>query len=230
MHRLHEDDLAGHVPAQEDWEVGASGDRRRPRNLDIRDRGWAPSHLLGNAVRHCTPSASHWRPSSRSVARFDQAPAASSAWPRRTWPSHVKGPEGRCAISAFHPKPRRQWRVTPPNATFGYLLVVNRSPRTQSYSWTGSVVQIQTNPTCHVEYLCWIGQLSAPSLEPISVSSLFCAIAANRHTAPPAPMTVGSIEEEKRTGWSLASFHIGEVLYADEVRERSRYGKEQRLG
>jgi len=40
-------------------------------------------------------------------------------------------------------------------------------------------------------------------------------------------MTVGSIEEEKRTGWSLGSFHIGEILYADEVRERSRYWKEQ---
>jgi hypothetical protein len=82
----------------------------------------------------------------------------------------------------------------------------------------------------HVEHLCLTGQLLTLSLEPISVRSLFCAIAANRHTAPPAPMTVGSIEEEKGTGWSLASFHIGEVLYADEVRERSRYWKEQRLG
>src|SRR5271156_3501573 len=61
-----------------------------------------------------------------------------------------------------------------------------------------------------------------PPLEAISVSSLFCAIAANRHTTPPARMTMGSIDEEKRTGRSLASFHIGEVLCADEVRERSR--------
>jgi hypothetical protein len=67
-------------------------------------------------------------------------------------------------------------------------------------------------------------------LEPISVRSLFCAIAADCHAAPPARMTAGSINEEKGTGRSLATFHVREVLHADEVRERSRYGKEQRLG
>ena len=37
MHRLHEDDLVGHVLAQEDWEVvSLSGDRRGRRDADRR--------------------------------------------------------------------------------------------------------------------------------------------------------------------------------------------------
>jgi len=67
-------------------------------------------------------------------------------------------------------------------------------------------------------------------LEPISVRSLLCAIAADRHAAPPAGVTPGSIDEEKRTGRSLASLHVGEVCFADEVCKRSRDRKEQRLG
>ena len=70
---------------------------------------------------------------------------------------------------------------------------------------------------------CGIPVLNRPTLtlplEPISVSSLLCAIAADCHAAPPARMTAGSIDEEKRTGRSLASFHVGEVLCADEVRQ-----------
>jgi len=66
--------------------------------------------------------------------------------------------------------------------------------------------------------------------EPISVSSLLCPIAADSHAAPFARMTAGAIDKEERAGRSLASFHIGEVLVADEVRKRSRNGKEQRFG
>ncbi len=51
------------------------------------------------------------------------------------------------------------------------------------------------------------------------MSGLFGAIAADRHAAPPARMTAGSIDKEKRAGRSLASFQVGEVLQADEVRE-----------
>ena len=60
-------------------------------------------------------------------------------------------------------------------------------------------------------------------LEPVSVRRLFCSIATDRHAAPPSGMTSGSIDEEKRAGRPLASFHLGEVLCADELRQRPRY-------
>jgi len=43
-------------------------------------------------------------------------------------------------------------------------------------------------------------------------------------------MASGPIDEEKCAGWPLASFHVGEVLGADEICQRSSDRKEQRLG
>jgi hypothetical protein len=71
--------------------------------------------------------------------------------------------------------------------------------------------------------------LSFP-LSTLSVRGLLCPIAAGRHAAPSSPMAAGPIEKEKRTGRPFASFHIGEVLGADEVRERSCEWEEQRFG
>jgi hypothetical protein len=51
----------------------------------------------------------------------------------------------------------------------------------------------------------------------LSVCGLFCPIAADRHAAPPARAASGSIDEQKRALRSLARFHIGEVLGADEI-------------
>jgi hypothetical protein len=39
-------------------------------------------------------------------------------------------------------------------------------------------------------------------LEPISVSSLLCSVAADCHAAPPSRVASGSIDEEKRAGQS----------------------------
>ena len=67
-------------------------------------------------------------------------------------------------------------------------------------------------------------------LKPISVRGLFCSIAADRHAAPPSGMPTSSIDEEKRARGSFAGLHLGEIFRADEVRQRSRQWKEQRLG
>jgi len=47
-------------------------------------------------------------------------------------------------------------------------------------------------------------------LNTLPVGGLLCSIAADRHTAPPSRMASGSIDEEKRAGRPLASFHVGE--------------------
>jgi hypothetical protein len=63
----------------------------------------------------------------------------------------------------------------------------------------------------------------------LSVCRLFCSIAADRHAAPSTRAASSSIDEQKRASRPLARFHIGEVLCADEVGQRSRQGKEKRL-
>ena len=66
MHRLHEDDLVGHVLAQSRGRSCAS--RRSPRRTrstrSIQVKSWDGTRLPGSAARHCTPSASQWRLSS----------------------------------------------------------------------------------------------------------------------------------------------------------------------
>jgi hypothetical protein len=75
-----------------------------------------------------------------------------------------EGTEGRCPISAFDPKPRRQWRVAPRDATFGYLLVVNRSPRTQSYSWN----RLGRSDSNESDASCGIPVLDRPTFSTVS--------------------------------------------------------------
>jgi hypothetical protein len=96
------------------------------------------------------------------------------------------------------------WRST--------LRVTSRDPKRRDCSsprWIGRTI--------------WIPMLDRPTptlpLEPISVSGLFCSIAADRHAAPPARVMPGSIDKDQCAGWSLASFHVGEVLCAGEVRQ-----------
>jgi hypothetical protein len=67
-------------------------------------------------------------------------------------------------------------------------------------------------------------------LSTLAVSGLFRAIAADCHAAPPARSAAGAIDEEKRAGRPLACFQMGEILGADEVRQRARYREEQRFG
>jgi len=50
------------------------------------------------------------------------------------------------------------------------------------------------------------------------------------HTAPPSSTTPSSINEQKRALGPFARFHIGKILCADEVSQRSCQRKEQRLG
>src|SRR2546429_7567633 len=74
------------------------------------------------------------------------------------------------------------------------------------------------------------GVLFPGLLSTLAVSGLLRAIAADCHAAPPARGASGAIDEEKRAGRPLARFQIGEVLGADEGRQRSRYREEQRFG
>ena len=62
--------------------------------------------------------------------------------------------------------------------------------------------------------------LTAGPLHSLSVCSLFGAISANGHTAPASGTRSGPIEEEKRTGLTLARFYTREILRADQLRHR----------
>src|SRR5271166_3973366 len=69
------------------------------------------THLPGSAARHCTPSASHWRPSSRSAARLANtiSPANTSrprrrraaAWSRRRGSGITRQTNGRTVSTAL---------------------------------------------------------------------------------------------------------------------------------
>jgi len=48
MHRLHEDDLVGHVLAQEDWEVVRFPAIAEDDETQIADTVWGPKDLSGN--------------------------------------------------------------------------------------------------------------------------------------------------------------------------------------
>src|SRR5436190_11465040 len=108
MHRLHEDDLVGHVLAQEEWEVV-----RFPAIAEDDENSWSTRSSGRNispaaAARHCTRSASRAPCSSISAARsapghfvpgvagqYQQAPAplggglVKAAWFRRYLPDEL---------------------------------------------------------------------------------------------------------------------------------------------
>src|SRR5271157_4591373 len=86
MHRLHEDDLVGHVLAQEDWEVvhfpAIAEEDETWRSRRYGDRGILP---VGGA-RRCTPSGSRRQCSSRSAGRSGSITSpANTSRPRRHW-------------------------------------------------------------------------------------------------------------------------------------------------
>ena len=64
MHRLHEDDLAGHVLAQEPWEVVRLAAIAEEDELHGSRRHSDGNPSVARRARPCIPSASPWRPSS----------------------------------------------------------------------------------------------------------------------------------------------------------------------
>jgi hypothetical protein len=69
MHRLHEDDLTGHVLAQEDWEIVRPPAAAEDNETLAIETDLGGSHLPGGAARHCIPRVSRWPPSTGSVRR-----------------------------------------------------------------------------------------------------------------------------------------------------------------
>ena len=67
MHRLHEDDLVGHVMAQEDWEVVRFPAIAEDDETQIADTVWGPKLLTGIGARPCIRRASRSRCSSTSA-------------------------------------------------------------------------------------------------------------------------------------------------------------------
>jgi len=62
--------------------------------------------------------------------------------------------------------------------------------------------------------------LSAPVLESFAVRGLFGAIAADRHAAPSSRPSPRSVGEHQRAAMSHARFHVGEIFFTHEPRQR----------
>jgi len=65
------------------------------------------------------------------------------------------------------------------------------------------------------------------SLSTFPMGCLLGSVPADRHAAPPANMTACSIDEQKCARRPLANLHVGEVLRAYEVRQRSGYREQE---
>src|SRR5580692_4597980 len=76
----------------------------------------------------------------------------------------------------------------------------------------------------------WNSCLSAPVLEPQAVSSLFGAIAADRHAAPPSRPSSRMVGEDQRAAMSLAGFDVGKVFFAHKPRQRFADRQQQGFG
>jgi hypothetical protein len=61
---------------------------------------------------------------------------------------------------------------------------------------------------------------SVLALEPVAVRGLFGAIAADRHAAPSSRPPPGTVGEHQRAAMSLARFHIREIFFTRELRQR----------
>ena len=112
MQRLHEDDLVGHVLAQEPWEV-----LRFPAIAEAdevhRDRDDLGTAMLSRAgkARPCTPSASRSKPSTASGGRSantilpanisNPRPRWAAAWSRRNGSSAIARTNGRSASTSI---------------------------------------------------------------------------------------------------------------------------------
>ena len=111
MQRLHEDDLVGHVLAQEPWEV-LSFPAIAEADEVHRDRDDLGTAMLHGAVRArpCIPTASRSRPSTASAARSantispasisNRPPRWAAAWSRRNGSSATARTNGRSASTA----------------------------------------------------------------------------------------------------------------------------------
>src|SRR6185437_4121583 len=60
---------------------------------------------------------------------------------------------------------------------------------------------------------------STAGFEPLAVSGLLRAIAADGHAAPAARVTASVVGKEQRTGGTLAGLYVGEVFRAHELRQ-----------
>jgi hypothetical protein len=60
--------------------------------------------------------------------------------------------------------------------------------------------------------------LSPLVLEPVTVRGLFCAIAADRHTAPSSRLHPRMVSKYQGASMSFASFYAGEIFLTHEFR------------
>src|SRR5262245_42013878 len=67
-------------------------------------------------------------------------------------------------------------------------------------------------------------------LQPVSVSRLLRAIAAERHAAPSSRPAARMVGKEKRAGRSFAGLHVREVFRTDKLRQRLGDRGEQGFG
>ena len=73
-------------------------------------------------------------------------------------------------------------------------------------------------------------ETSTTCVEPMAMRGLLHPVSAERHAAPPSPMSSRVVAEQQRAAVALTGFHVGEILSAHELRKRLRDRQQQRLG
>jgi hypothetical protein len=99
MHRLHEDDLTGHVLEQETWDRLSLPALAETEECHSLEHFWGMSGSSGRPERHCSRSAKVPRCSGRSaIPSANTTLPANTSRPRRRWAAGSSRPPGSPAI------------------------------------------------------------------------------------------------------------------------------------